>query len=276
MIITGAVPSFQESSSPELDDVLQTLRTKIVVPGYLNKKQQKLIFGRRFASQLDNDPVYASIGNEEFRLQYLDPQKDIPRTSTLLEQVFELTKDHTDWQNWLSILEGLEESRNVPDLKSKFVRRAIQAGEWNTVMQALKQVERNGLSMRSPEVRRSVFVTPRLYAKERGWTKEVLEISFRFVKQAAELMEHPSHCGSRKVTERDPRAEPLVLGTLLELAARCARCEGFESYKPLAEGYTGKLLNALKQQDTELVSYPNYLLYAIFGTHRSSRKRLMY
>jgi len=220
--------------------------------------------GRRFASKLDNDPVYASIGDEEFRLQYLDPQKDIPRTSTLLRQVFELTKDHADWQNWLSILEGLEESRNIPDdLKSKFVRRAIQAGEWNTVMQALKQVERNGLSMRLPEVRRSVFVSSRLYTKERGWTKETLEQAFLFVKQAAELMEHPSHCGSRKVTDRDPRAEPLVLGTLLELAARCASCEGLESYKPLAEGYTGRLLDALQQQDTELVSYPNYPLCAI-------------
>jgi len=255
LIIIGAVPSFQESSSPELDDILQSLRTKIVVPGYLNKKQQKLIFKRKFASQLENDPVYASIGDEEFRLQYLNPQKDIPRTSTVLNQVFELTKDHADWLNWLSVLEGLNESRKGrDDLKAKFVRKAIHAGEWDTVMLALKQVERNGVSMRIPEVRHAVFVNARLYTKDKGWTKDTLEKSFLFVKQAAELMEHPLHCGSRKVTATDPRAEPLVLGTLLELAARCARHGGFDSYKPVVEGYAEKLLIALEQQDTKLVS----------------------
>lgn len=222
------------------------------MPSYLNERQRKLIFHRKFASQLENDPVYASIGDEEFLLEYIDPQKDVPNTTQMVQKAFSLTKQHEDWLNWLSILQGLNNSRHIhTQWKEQFVRKAVQAGDLDTVMQALKQIDRNGMSMGKQELRRELFFQLRNYAQGAGWTKEALLKTFQCARQAVELMEHPSHCGRRSVTTNDPRAEPLVLGTLLELAARCV---SFGAYQALAVEYTEKLLQALEQQDTDLVS----------------------
>lgn len=241
------------------------------MPSYLNVKQRKLISHRKFASQLENDPVYASIGDEEFRLEYIDPQRDIPNTAKVVKQVFELTKEHVDWQNWLSILQGLNKSRGVhSQWKEQFIRKAIRAGELDTVVQALKQVDRNGVSMGSREIRRELFLSLRNYAQTAGWTKEALQKTFQCARQAAELMEHPSHCGSRTVSANDPRAEPLVLGTLLELSARCAN---FGAYQTLAVDYIEKLVQTLEQQDNDLVSSLTLRFRKCANANNGNRKR---
>lgn len=224
----------------------------------MTKHQQKLVYAQKYASQLENDPTYATIGDEDFLLEHIDKRNDIPNSAKSIQNVFKLTKDHNDWRNWLALLQGLHESRAkyLPEWKAKFVRKACEAGELWVVIQALNQVKRNGVSMSIPEVRHTVFMGFRRYANNMGWNEEAIQTSLAHAQQAADLMEHPEHCGRRVVTARDPRADPMVIGVLLELAARAAQYRQDDaSPQVLAENYAQKLMTALEQQETDLVCF---------------------
>jgi hypothetical protein len=72
-------------------------------------------------------------------------------------------------------------------------------------------------------------------------------------------MEHPAHCGSRKVAEQDPRAEPYVIAIPLELSAHEALKSGKDEAGKV-EAYSTRLIAALAQQKTALVwSSPHQL-----------------
>lgn len=259
----AGVPSFTKASSPELDEILQEFRSKIILPLYLNKKQRQLIFKRKYASQLENDPVTATIGDEEFRLEPLDVLKDIPGTAQELGKILALTKDHNDWLNWLPILEGLGRRKKTPDKwRNRFIRSAILAGESEVVISALRRVKRTRLHLSSPSLRGIVFRGLRNLAQQHGWSQDALEQALRRVKEVINLMEDEAHCGNRRVDTRDPRAEPLTLGTLAELAARRSAIEGDdqEGYKAFAVDYGERLVLALEQQDTDLVGHHEYSL----------------
>lgn len=130
------------------------------------------------------------------------------------------------------------------------------AGELDVVVHALRQVERNDMSLSKTGLRKTLFHFLRIHAKAQGWSKGVLEQTLECARTAVELMEEPGHCGKRSVGERDPRAEPLTLATLVELAARRASLGDDEKgrYKAFVEQYGEKLVQVLEQQDTDLVS----------------------
>jgi len=224
----------------------------------LTKHQKKLVYAQKYASQLENDPTYATIGDEDFLLEHIDKRKDIPNSTESIQKVFKLTKDHNDWRNWLALLQGLHESRAkyLPEWKAKFVRKACEAGELWVVTQGLKQVKRNGVSMSIPEVRHTVFMGLRTYAKNMGWSEEAIQTSLTHAQQAADLLEHPEHCGRRVIAPGDPRADPVVIGVLLELAARAAQFRQDDGLpQVLAENYAQKLVAVLEQQATDLVCF---------------------
>ena len=222
----------------------------------MTEHQQKLVYARKYASQLENDPTYATIGDEDFCLEHIDKTKNVPNAAKSIHNVFKLTKDHNDWLNWLALLRGLHEARAkcLPEWKGKFVRKACEAGQLWVVIQALNQVERNGVSMGIQGVRHAVFLGLRTYANNMGWDEEAVHTSLKYAQEAADLMEHPEHCGRRVVAPTDPRADPVVIGVLLELAARAGQYqEGGGSPRVLS--YVQKLMAALEQQTTDLVCF---------------------
>lgn len=241
----------------------------------MTKHQQNLVYTQKYASQLENDPTYATIGDEDFLLEHMDKRKDIPNSAKSIRSVFKLTKDHDDWLNWLALLQGLHESRAkyLPKWKVEFVRKACEAGQLWVVIQALNQVERNGMSMSIPGVRHAVFLGFRTFANNTAWDEEAVQTCLKYAQQAADLMEHPEHCGRRVVATHDPRADPVVIGVLLELAARAAQYqEGDSSAQVLAENYTQKLATALQQQSTDLVCFQSTLRIALISLTQPAGK----
>jgi hypothetical protein len=93
-----------------------------------------------------------------------------------------------------------------------------------------------------------------------GWDEKAIQTTLEHAQQAADLMELPEHCGHRVVAPGDPRADPVVIGVLLELAARVAQFrQGDSSPQVLAENYAQKLVAALEQQVTDLVCFQSTL-----------------
>ncbi|TLD35911.1 hypothetical protein E2P81_ATG02214 [Venturia nashicola] len=244
------------TSSPELDTLLETIRSKVFVPSYLNKSQLKLVRSTKAKTQLENDPVYATFGDEEIRLAHLDVTKDQPRKAVLL-QFKDMAKEAKDWANLPALLEGWHHARpNTPtNMLAEVVKQANKAGRLSTIIQCLWQVEKNGLSLADPILRSTIFQSIRDNAKESGWGTSTKK-SLKQIQTVLELMEKPGHCGSRIVSDSDPRAEIFPIGVALELAARRAQNDfGGKDEEGLVATYFKRLNSAIDQQKSELSNF---------------------
>jgi hypothetical protein len=251
---SGALPVFQPTASPELDTLLTTIRSKYFLPQYLNDAQRKLIRSNKLRSQLENDPIYATLGDEEIRLEHIDVTREMPPRSSFLEVIRLLGTEKKDWQNLPGLLEGYHRSKVRLDNKwlAVAIEKAREAGALSVVMQCLQQVESNGFSLGIPEVREGVLLGLRREAKEAGWDVEGTK-SLKRVEAVLRHMEHKAHCGSRRVTETDPRAEPFVIAVPLELAAQEVLKNGNVELMSKVEIYSTRLITAIAQQKSEWV-----------------------
>lgn len=214
-------------------------------------------------SQIENDPVYATLGDEEIRLEHIDVTKDMPKRAEFLNVIKLLSSsEKTDWQNLPALLEGYHHSRAKLDplWLHEMIKQAKDAGALNVVIQCLEQIEKNGFSLSVPEVRSGILLGIREEAKAANWNMK----STKALKRAETVvrhMEHPEHCGSRKVSETDPRAEPYVIAVPLELAAMDVIKNGADLAGKV-ELYSTRLITALAQQKTALV----HLFHSTFDT----------
>ncbi len=78
--IPGALPTFNDTTVPELNNLLSTLRNTIFLPSHLRPAQRKLVYQSRYRELLTSDPVSVEISSEEHTLQPLDITKDIPNS----------------------------------------------------------------------------------------------------------------------------------------------------------------------------------------------------
>jgi len=78
--IPGALPTFTDTTVPELNDLLSTLRNTIFLPSHLRSAQRKLVYQSRHRELLSSDPVSVEISSEQYTLQPLDITKDIPNS----------------------------------------------------------------------------------------------------------------------------------------------------------------------------------------------------
>ncbi|KAF2402934.1 hypothetical protein EJ06DRAFT_527907 [Trichodelitschia bisporula] len=220
------LPTFRPSSNPELETLLTTIRSKVFIPGYLNDTQRKRIQRQKYKSQLENEAIYATIGNEEVRLEHLDVLTDIPPANSFL-RALHLSSSPDDWANFPALLEGFHTARNKsegtlrPSWLALFVTRAATAGAISTVIRCLREAGRNGMSLAERQVREPVFREIRNAARREAWSPDATAKALSRVREVLKYMDLPAHQAGR-----DPRAEPLVVGTALELTARMAKTGG--------------------------------------------------
>lgn len=258
MIILGGLPVFVESSSPELTDLLINIRTKRILPSLLNAEQRKLIQSRKMKSQLENEPVYATIGEEEVRLTHFDPTTEVPKAAAFLD-VLEMTNERQDWRNLPPLLEGLYQTnmKMRPKWLHMLVNKAFTDGMLPVVIQCLQQVKTNGMTLRDEVLREKVMTFIRLNARNQEWSEEATLKSLKQAQQVLELMDEPEHCGNSTVGPEDPRADPSLIGIPLELAAvRAKNHLGGSDKDGVVAMYLARLLPALQQQTTSIVRDP--------------------
>merc|ERR1712093_100540 len=89
----GAVPTFTEVSSPELQDLFTKLRERVFLPAHVAQPQRDLIFKGKHKKSLEVEPVTAIVAGEEFTLKYLDPLTDVPGKYKSFNKALALMKD---------------------------------------------------------------------------------------------------------------------------------------------------------------------------------------
>jgi len=164
-----------------------------------------------------------------------------------------------DWQNLPGLLEGYHRSkvRLDPVWLGRMIAGAREADALSIVVQCLQQVEKNGFSLSIPAVREGLLLAIRRTAREAEteWDAEETAKALKRAEVVLGHMEHPEHCGSRKVTDQDPRADPYVIAVPCELAARLALDGARQDVLAKVELYSTRLISALAQQKTALVRF---------------------
>ncbi|KAI5248150.1 hypothetical protein E4T43_01542 [Aureobasidium subglaciale] len=218
---TATLPTFAESSSPELDHVLLQLRTKHFIPAFLNKRQRHLIFGDKFKQELENNPAYATLGEEEIPLTHIDRRTEIPARKPLLLKALKLIEENDEWRQLPSILEGLHKARPQPDLplQEKILRKLQLADQFPVILRSLRRSHATGLSLKNDAVLNQVLNALRETASRENWEKARLEKAIKNADELAELLEAEDHGSGRRLSLNDPRTRPAVIGLFLELHA---------------------------------------------------------
>ncbi len=105
--------AFTETSTPELDAVLERIRQTILIPSYLPLSQRRRLFSPKWKQKLRNDPITMEIDGEELKLTGLDILRDIPNTRSITLAAVRLMQTRTDFNNLARLLEGLHGARRT-------------------------------------------------------------------------------------------------------------------------------------------------------------------
>jgi hypothetical protein len=224
------VVAFQKSSSPELDTLLDTIRTKIILPSYLPYERRKMLYDVRYEKKLRNDPITMEIDGEVLAFYHTD-RFTLPNTVKSVNEVLRQMQTHWDWENLPMLLEGVckHAKRKLPPyMYTKMTRLAGMNGRIDIIIRCARQIKHTGFSLgRSPETVNEILGWIQKPAIDSNWDVEATEKALEWTEKLIDLLEDPSH---RPPVSNDHTSmlafpifrDPLVLGTRLHMAAALA------------------------------------------------------
>ncbi|KAI6794412.1 hypothetical protein KC363_g9228 [Hortaea werneckii] len=272
------IPNFSETSNDDLNNVLASMRSTHFIPGYLPKQERRMILGRKYRQQLQDNPVTVNVVDEEVNLEWLDREKDIPNRTDLFHRAIDLMASTNNWTNLPSLLTGLKHSGAKLDEKAlgKTVRKAASAGRIGIIIQCLQQSSNTGLTLQHEEVLQNVLWALHSHPQLTNWQdEEALLHSLKAANQIALLLETPEHNPYIKTTKNhilrphDPRRRPEVLACFLELAAVYSwRFQAGKDTDGKVMTYTSRLLSILSSSHPEARQLPGSLTPRKSGPQR--------
>ena len=254
------MPQFKETSNEELNTLFTTMREKYLIPGYLSRPQQRLIFGGYSAihggfkskQMLEDNPQTVEIGGEEIQLKWIDRTKGLPRRKRLVKDIVNLVEQVNEgeaWANLPALLTAMKHTNGPPcpqDME-RIVRKAMLCGRVGTVLQCLNQAQHTGMSLAREEVLENVIWGLHDLAQREGWSEPATRKALRDANQVALLLESEEHGSGHFLRQNDPRRRPEVLGTFLELAAVYAyKHQGAQDADGKVKAYTQRLMDCIK------------------------------
>ncbi|OJJ48431.1 hypothetical protein ASPZODRAFT_14567 [Penicilliopsis zonata CBS 506.65] len=218
-----AIPSFTPtSSSPELDEALDRVRKGLIIPFSLGEQQRRLVFRKKYAQRLEDNPVVLRLGGAQEEEEYAlrpsgHPEAKITKKESLA--VVRLFKTPEDWQNAAPLLAGLKKARMVlkQDQREWLVRRAAMAGALGSILECAKQADRTAFWLNEVGVVHRIFFALHVMAQEANFEPVATSKALSLAKQTSRLMDMPRH--SVRDVELDPKHRPSVISVLLELSA---------------------------------------------------------
>lgn len=218
--LKGALPTFKETSSPDLNDILASFRNAVFVPSHLLKLQKDYIYKAKYKPMLESQAIYAEIGDEKIQLRHIDKLRDMPNIRGSINRMLDLMEKTGDWSNLPACLEGLQTAKALlaNAILEKIARRANESGRQDVVMDCIRRASKTNYVLKNRDVVREVMLGAHLRAQQAGWEEVPTRKALAQAEQVAELLEDPAHTGGSKVGKTDPRAQPDIIGIVLELA----------------------------------------------------------
>lgn len=218
-MVPAAIPTFSETSSPDLNRILGSFRQDIFIPAGLPQRQRMSMFKAKHARRLEEEPITVNISEtEQFTLRPMD-YRSLP-TKKEANKAFQLMTSTNEYKNLIPFLKGLRMSnfRVSSDRWEQLIRHAGPAGKLNLIVECARQQSETGLSFDKIPVARRLFFEIHSMAQAADFKGPAAAQALRLAQTAVRTMEWNSS-QTRVEAAQDPRCQPFVIGTLLELSA---------------------------------------------------------
>ncbi|CAG8206522.1 unnamed protein product [Penicillium olsonii] len=214
----AVIPTFTPTPSTELNEALQRFREEVFIPNGLPVRQQKSVFKPKYAKQLLNEPIVVKISETE---EYtLTPKKrhEMPSKKAAMD-VLHMMVTTGDFSNLVAYLSGLKMSGYAISTNrwEYIIRKASMAGKLSVIYECARQGNRTGLSLADQNIARVLFFELHQTASRNKLQGKETVQALGLAQSFSTLMQQDFH--SDWNIEKDPKYQPFVIGTLLELAA---------------------------------------------------------
>ncbi|KAK3942434.1 hypothetical protein QBC46DRAFT_309465 [Diplogelasinospora grovesii] len=223
------VVTFTKSASPELQEILDTIREKIILPSYLPEDQRKRLYNHKYKKQLQVDPITLEIDGQLHKFKYVDMMRDLPNTHDVVTRALNAMKTPSDFANLPRLLEGVcsQAHRKLNgSLYPKMVRRAAMADCLTVVIDCAKQVKRTGFKLDSSETINELLVWIQKGAIDSNWDKKTTQKALKRTQQILDLLEEDENHQPKEevaVSRAFPfYRDPQMLAARLHMAAALA------------------------------------------------------
>ncbi|KAK4460275.1 hypothetical protein QBC42DRAFT_272819 [Cladorrhinum samala] len=221
----GHLVTFGRSSSPELQNILDTLYNQIVLPSYLPNEQQKKIYNEKHKQALENDPVTMEIDGVIHKFRYVDRMR-LPVTMDLVRDAIKLIKTRGDFDNVPKVLEGLVHAhrRVDPWVFVYLIRKAEELDRLDVIVNSVKAVKRTGFKLSHAEIINEMLVAIQLRAIRARFDKKKTEHALKQTQNVVAALETDKelHHNRRGALDHAFFLDPLVLAARLHMAAALA------------------------------------------------------
>ncbi|RYO75753.1 hypothetical protein DL764_010331 [Monosporascus ibericus] len=223
---------FTPTSSKDLDELLNTIRHKIILPSYLPLAQRKKIYSPKYEKKLQSDPVVIEIDGEVLKFRHMNPLAgDIPETRRSVIQAVSRFETADDFVNLQPLLEGIYYTGRKFDagFYAKVVRLAGRRGRVYDALACARMARRTGLRLDSSEKANEVLHFVQFKAVDAGFAPADTARALRWAELVVDMLADEQHQPRRRKDEPPAEGElpldrdPQVLLARLHLAAALAR-----------------------------------------------------
>lgn len=208
---------FSETDNVELNNVLNTIQEKIILPAHLPEKQRKIVFDPKKRSHLEQNPIIIEVDGLEHKFSSIDRFKGIENSKKALSKALDNMESTEDWINLGTLLAGYKKAgiRLKADHWGKIVRVAGTKGHIYAVIECAKQSDKTGLVLNKPElvVRVLAFVNDKI--TESSWNAGETKQALVWAQKVLDLLQRPEHALSTQHTRDRLHFSRLVRGMTL-------------------------------------------------------------
>ncbi|OTB08573.1 hypothetical protein M426DRAFT_316588 [Hypoxylon sp. CI-4A] len=218
---------FVPASSPALNELLGTIRHKIILPSYLPTEQRKKIYSRKYEKKLQSDPIIIEIDGEVLKFRHQNLTTDMPQTRRSVARAVSQFETPDDFANLRPLLEGVAYAgrRFDPSFYCKILRLVGAKGRVYDVIECARGAARTGFRLDSSEKVNEVLHFVQMKAVDSAWDEAETRQALRWAEIVLDLLQDEAHLPKRR--KDDPAVEgelplhrdPMVLMAPLHLAA---------------------------------------------------------
>ncbi|KXJ94455.1 hypothetical protein Micbo1qcDRAFT_231941 [Microdochium bolleyi] len=233
------ITKFTPTSSPELDQLLETMRQKIILPSFLPAEQRSKLYNPKWEQRLRSDPITIEIDGEILKFYHQDLLGgDIPETRRLLKDIILKFRTAEDFANLQPLLEGLHQAgrKLKPRQQSQLARIVCERGQYQALLECARAVKRTGFKLETHEVVLKLLTTIQMKAVHAGWSPAATKQALRHAEMVLEMLESEDHAPRKRQvgTEWVPgtrlQTTPMMILAPLHLAAALGDVEKTTKY----------------------------------------------
>ncbi|KAK8007572.1 hypothetical protein PG989_001562 [Apiospora arundinis] len=226
------VAHFTPTSSPELDELLSTIRMKIILPSYLSLTQRKQLMSKRYEKKLAADPVIIDIDGEILKFRYLAPlDAGLPNTQKSVMKAVTSFETEDDFVNLRPLLEGIHNTHRKldADFWTKMTRVVGSKGRIYEMIELARRAKWTGYRLDNSERVNELLLYVQMKAADGGWRKSETEKALRWSEMIIELLQTEAHTPKSSQASYGLEHDPQVLLAPLNLASSLVVKTGVET-----------------------------------------------